>query len=88
MGVVKSIYKMSWSVITSGSPEQVIAALEQQSNVLVDQGKEEYDSALPHLIALVKENIGGTINVNAYGHGVKNPDGTFSNKSCTVNISR
>jgi hypothetical protein len=88
MGFVKSTIKMSWSFTTSGTTEEVVSALEQQSNVLSDQSKEEFDSALPHLIALVKENVGGKINVNAYGHGVKNADGIFYDKSCSVNITR
>lgn len=79
---------MSWSINTKGTPEEVIKALEEQSNVLSGTSKEEYDSALPHLIALVKENIGGNINVSAYGHGSKNADGSFSDKNCQVDIKR
>lgn len=79
---------MSWSISAKGTPEEVIQALEKQSTVLGDQSKEEYDSALPHLIGLVKENIGGTISISAYGHGSKNPDGSFSEKNCQVDIIR
>jgi hypothetical protein len=79
---------MSWSVTASGNVKEVVEALEEQSNILSDQSKEEYDSALPHLIALVKENVGGLVNINAYGHGSKKDDGTYYDKSCTVNISR
>jgi hypothetical protein len=79
---------MSWSIYTKGTPEEVVEALEKQSQSLSDVSKEEYDSALPHLIALVKENIGGSINLSAYGHGVKNTDGTFQDKNCQVDIKR
>ena len=79
---------MSWSISAKGSPEEVIAKLEEQSNILTWQSKEEYDFALPHIIALVKENIGGSINLNAYGHGSKDADGNYYDKSCTVNITR
>jgi hypothetical protein len=85
---IKSLIKMSWSITTSGTPEEVVLKLEEQSNILSGQSKEEYDSALPHMIAIVKENINGTINLNAYGHGSKDAEGKYYNKSCTVNISR
>ena len=79
---------MSWSVNKLGTPDEVIEHLNEQSNVLNGQSKEEYDEALPHMVAIVKQNIGGTVNLNAYGHGVKNADGVFYDRNCTVNISR
>jgi hypothetical protein len=79
---------MSWSVSKSGTAEEVIAALQEQSGILNGQSKEEFDIALPHLIALVKENIGGTIILNAYGHGAKDANGLFYDKNCSVNIHR
>jgi len=85
---IKSLNKMSWSIITSGTPEEVVSKLEEQSNTLDGQSKEEFDFALPHMIAIVKENIGGTVNLNAYGHGGKDAEGKYYDKSCTVNISR
>jgi hypothetical protein len=79
---------MSWSIYKSGTPEEVITALEEQSNSIGGQSKEEYDEALPHLVALVKQNIGGVLNFSAYGHGIKNEDGSFSDKDCSVAINR
>jgi hypothetical protein len=79
---------MSWSIYKQGTPEEVIIALKEQSNTLSDQSKEEYDQALPHLIGLVSENIGGEINLSAYGHGVKNADGVYCDKNCQVDIKR
>jgi hypothetical protein len=81
---------MSWSIYTKGTPEEVIQALEKQGGNYPegDQSGEEYKSALPHLIALVKENIGGTINLSAYGHGAKNAAGEFYDKNCQVDIKR
>lgn len=77
---------MSWSIYKSGTVEEVVNALEEQSKNLSDQSKEEYDAALPHLIALVKENVGININLWAYGHGSKNADGTYANKNCQFDI--
>lgn len=77
---------MSWSIYKSGTVEEVVNALEEQSKTLSDQSKEEYDAALPHLVALVKENVGVNINLSAYGHGSKNADGTYANKNCQVDI--
>lgn len=77
---------MSWSIYKSGTVEEVVTALEEQSNNLSDQSKEEYDAALPHLIALVKENVGVKINLSANGHGSKKADGTWNDKNCQVDI--
>lgn len=64
---------MSWSVIFIGKPEKVAEALEANSAKLSDQSKVEYDSALPHLVALTKENFGNgdsqLIKLMASGHG-------------------
>lgn len=79
---------MSWSIYKSGTPEEVVKALEEHSNTISDQSKEEFDSALPHLIALIKENIGGNIDISAYGYGGKNADGTYFDKNCQVTIKR
>ena len=79
---------MSWSVYKTGTVEEVVIALEEQSNLLDGQSKEEFDFAFPHLVALVKENIGGIINFSAYGHGCKDVEGKFYDKSCSVNITR
>ena len=79
---------MSWSITTSGTPEEVVSKLEEQSNTLDGQSKEEFDFALPHLIAIVKENVGGIVNFTAYGHGVKDAEGKYYDKSCSVNITR
>lgn len=79
---------MSWSINKSGTIEEVVKALEEHSNTISDQSKEEFDSALPHLIALVKENVGGSVNISASGHGVKNADNSFSDKNCQVTLNR
>lgn len=48
---------MSWSISFIGTPEKVAAALEANSPKLSGQCKVEYDDALPHLVALVKQNF-------------------------------
>lgn len=88
MGIVKSNYIMSWSIYVSGTPEEVVVKIKEQSESLSDQSKEEFDAAMPHMIALVEQNIGGSINFNAYGHGVKDGEGKFYDRSCSVNIIR
>ncbi len=85
-GIVKSDNKMSWNIDASGTIEEVVRKLEEQSSILDEQSKEEYDSALPHLIALVKQNIGCEINLTAYGHGDKNSEGNFYDRTCSVEL--
>jgi hypothetical protein len=62
---------MSWSVQFIGKPEKVIEALQKQSETMSGESKAEYDSALPHLIGIVKENIGydWPVKIVASGHG-------------------
>jgi len=63
---------MSWSINLIGNPENVVKALEHHSTVIDGQSKEEFDSALPHFIGLLKQNYGSypvTINFQASGHG-------------------
>ena len=79
---------MSWSIYKSGTVEEVVKALEEHSTNISDQSKEEYDLALPHLVALVKENVGGNIDLSATGHGYKNSNGEWADKTCQVTIKR
>ena len=62
---------MSWSVQFIGKPEKVVEALTEQSEKISGESKVEYDTALPHLIALVKENFGSgyAIKLVASGRG-------------------
>ena len=71
MGVIESINKMSWSVQYVGKAEKVIEALQAQSEKMSGESKVEFDTALPHLIALVNENFGFgyAIKLLASGHG-------------------
>ncbi len=65
---------MSWSVTFFGKPEKVAEALEAYSEKLSDYSKEEYDKALPHMVALVKQNFGQEqqlIKFSGSGHGTK-----------------
>lgn len=75
---------MSWSVNYIGKPEKIAEALEQQSEKLTGQSKTEFDAALPHLCALVKQNFNKAgdyiVQLDANGHGY---DG-FNN--CNVSI--
>jgi hypothetical protein len=63
---------MSWSITFIGKPENVTKALEAESEKLSGQSRIEYDSALPHLVSLVKENFGDNtpvVKIAANGHG-------------------
>jgi hypothetical protein len=67
--------KMSWSFAAIGKPENVIKALDEHSEKLERQSREEFDAAKPHLQALLRENFnngaGGvpTVHLKASGHG-------------------
>lgn len=66
---------MSWSITIIGHPANVATALTAQSEKLEGQSKVEFDSALPHMAALVQENFnpeGSTqpvVKLAASGHG-------------------
>lgn len=75
---------MSWSICIIGKPENVAIALEKESEKLSGQSKVEFDAALPHFVALVKENFGENppmmkITANGHGHG-------DHYRNCTVSI--
>lgn len=79
---------MSWSVTFIGKPENVVNALEEQSAKMEGYSKVEYDSALPHLSGLVKENFGTpsmVIKLTASGHGYAS-DGKDINRQCTASL--
>jgi hypothetical protein len=81
---------MSWSITLIGNPENIATALTAQSEKLEGQSKVEFDSALPHLAALVKENFnaGGptpVIKLAASGHGYA-VDGTQKQRHLTASI--
>lgn len=77
---------MSWSITVIGKPENVAVALELESNKMDGQSKIEYESALPNLVGLVKENFGNAsqiIKISANGHGFS---GDPSYRQCAVSI--
>lgn len=77
---------MSWSVQFIGRPEKVIEALQTNSGKLSGESKVEYDSALPHLVGLVKENFGFDypVKITASGHGFSG--GEKSNRQLTASV--
>lgn len=80
---------MSWSVGFFGKPEKVAEALEAYSEKLSGVSKDEYDKALPNMVALVKQNFGNDqqmIKLMASGHGYV-VDGVPQNGNCHVEIS-
>lgn len=77
---------MSWSISFIGKPEKVVEALTAQSAQLNGQSKEEYDSALPHLIGLVNENFGTgyPVKLAASGHGTVYTDKSDRQLSASI----
>jgi len=79
---------MSWSITFIGKPENVANALSEHSAKLDGQSKVEYDSALPHITGLVKENFGNQdqlVKVTANGHGYAT-NGEQKQRQCTASV--
>ena len=72
---------MSWSINMIGTPEKLVEALKKHSETLSGKSKEEFDAALPHMIALIEENKGGyaknALEISGSGHGY-GEDGNLS----------
>src|SRR4051812_29747495 len=90
---------MSWSVKCVGKPENVIAYLEKESAKLTGQCKVEFDDALPHIVALVRQTFASpesgytcpTIKLEANGSGTAKKQGQDGpevqlQRQCTVKI--
>lgn len=66
---------MSWSIAIIGHPAKIDAKLAELSNKFDSQTKVEFDDALPHLSALVRQNWNPAdqeqpvIKLEASGHG-------------------
>jgi hypothetical protein len=77
---------MSWAICIIGKPENVVAALEAQSERLSGDSKAEYDEALPHMVALVKQNQNnGLVRISGNGHAYLNHE-KVKVGSCVVNV--
>lgn len=91
MGFVKSAYTMSWSISFVGIPEKVEVALLEQSDKLSGASKEEYDAALPHLVALVRQNMGTPspiVRLTASGYGWSKTELQPEYRQCSVQIEQ
>jgi hypothetical protein len=79
---------MSWSITFIGKPENVAKALEEESVKLNGLSKDEYDAAVPHFIAIVKQNYGGDkppmIKISASGSGYTSNG--KEQRQCTVSV--
>jgi hypothetical protein len=81
---------MSWSVNYIGSPASVATALTAHAGNLDGQSRVEYDSALPHMVALVSENfaeITPVIKLAAAGHSYAN-NGEQKQRQFVISIER
>ncbi len=91
---------MSWSINLMGKPEDVARALQAQSETLSGQSKAEFDDALPHLMALVRQNFVDAehchypapfLYIEASGSGSARRTGDVDRqveRSCSVKIGR
>lgn len=81
---------MSWSFNSTGTPETVEQELDTQNTGLTGFSKEEWDAAKPHLLGLVRRNIGGTISLSANGHAIKSgdADNRLKESTCQVTLLR
>lgn len=79
---------MSWSICLIGEPDKIAEALASKSEKMEGQSKVEFDDALPHMQALVKQNFGneGTlVKLTASGHGYA-VDGVQKNRTFSAAI--
>jgi hypothetical protein len=82
---------MSWSIMLIGKPENIVEALEKESDNFTGQSKIEYDDAKPHLIGLAKQNFGRgdsyvspVIKMQASGSGYATTANEQKQRSCSV----
>lgn len=79
---------MSWSIAIIGKADNIVKALEDQSAKLGGQSKVEFDSVLPSLVGIVKENFGNEnqiIKLTASGHGTAS-NGEQKQRQCVASI--
>lgn len=79
---------MSYSVTFIGTPEKIVEALEEYSTKISGPSKEEYENALPSIVALVKLNKStypSLLKVGAYGHA-SSVEGKVIQSTCGVII--
>ena len=90
---------MSWSVSYLGTPPKIVEALQAESERVSGQRKVEFDSALPHLVGLVKDNFAPEgqpvpmLQLKAFGSGTSQSDPASgevkqTQRSCSVSIER
>lgn len=64
---------MSWSIDLIGNASSIAAALEEKSAKMSGDSKAEFDTALPHMVALIEQNWNdrypAKLRVTANGHG-------------------
>lgn len=77
---------MSYSVQFVGKPEAIKRKLDEPSQILTGQSKEEFDAAKPAIETLLDQNVGnGVVQLYANGHAsFENGVKTFG--QCTVEI--
>jgi len=81
---------MSWSITLIGTPVNINAALDAESEKLTGMSKTEFDDAKPHLQQLCLQNTcenqpDRAIKLSANGHGSMR-DGKWEYRNCNVSI--
>lgn len=82
---------MSWSVNYIGTAQNIINALNEQSEKFTGQTKEEFDAALPHIRGLLAENYAPEkpplLKLDASGSGYS-VGGEQKQRQCSVQIQQ
>lgn len=86
---------MSWSIVFTGTPEEIVKSLDEHSGKISGQSLVEYDAAKPHMTALVAENFAKegsgynppTLILEASGHG-SSRDGEQLSRFVSVRLAQ
>lgn len=77
---------MSFSISLIGKPEAIKRKLEEESQRLTDQSKEEFDAVKPALETILDQQVAnGVIHLTANGHATF-ADGVKTYGSCGVEV--
>jgi hypothetical protein len=76
---------MSWSLTTTGTPSEVVQALDQYGATLTGFSQEEFDAAKPHLAGAVQQNT-GRVTLEASGHASGHGTDHFTSE-CRVSLT-
>ena len=77
---------MSWSIHVIGKPEAIKRRLDEESERLTGQSKEEFDAVKPALATIMDQQVGnGVVKLSANGHATFT-DGAKTYGQCNVQV--